>query len=53
MIVNLETFETLDITEGYGMVLMLHETGEILFPENDGIVLSGGSETHIRMKLVI
>jgi hypothetical protein len=31
---------------------MLHEKGEIVFPESDGIVVSGGTETHIKMKLV-
>ena len=52
MTINLETPETVKLTEGYGTIVMLHEKGEIVFPESDGIVVSGGTETHIKMKLV-
>jgi hypothetical protein len=41
MTINLETPETVKLTEGYGTIVMLHEKGEIVFPESNGIVVSG------------
>ncbi|CAC5414913.1 SCNN1B [Mytilus coruscus] len=51
MIINLETYEAVHLSEGYGLILVLHGENQLVVPENDGIVLSGGSETHVKMKL--
>ena len=48
----METYDAGDITEGYGLVVMLHEPGVYPLPSEDGTIVSGGSETHMKMKLV-
>jgi len=53
MTLNLENHESFqDMTEGYGLRLVLHEIGSFPLPSEEGMTISGGYETSLGIKLV-
>ena len=51
MKINLENYESLALSEGYGAILMIHEYGQ-QHPEDRALVISGGTETHVKLQMV-
>ncbi|VDI36239.1 Hypothetical predicted protein [Mytilus galloprovincialis] len=48
--INLENYESLALSEGYGAILMIHEYGQ-QHPEDRALVISGGTETHVKLQM--
>ncbi|CAG2190335.1 unnamed protein product [Mytilus edulis] len=49
--INLENYESLALSEGYGAILMIHEYGQE-HPEDRALIISGGTETHVKLQMV-
>lgn len=51
--INLENHEAIeDLTEGYGMRMVIHEPKSFPLPLEEGLTVSGGYETSIGLKMV-